>query len=76
MYIDFIKNNCNIKFTKNIFLFDYEVNGIDNIYIGNIKTMHKLIKKFCFELDDILSKNSDTIHQERLVYRLNSILFD
>jgi hypothetical protein len=76
LIIDFIKNNCEIKFKKNIFLINHESNGIDNIYIGNIYTMQKLIKYFFYELDDILSKNNDTIHQERLVYRINSTIFD
>ena len=75
--VNFIKNNSKIIFTKNIFLFNNEHhNGIDNIYIGNINTMHKLINKFFYELDDILIKNHDTVHQERLVYRINTILFD
>jgi len=74
--INFIINNSKTIFTKNIFLFNHETNGIDNIYIGNIKTMYKLISKFFYELDDILIKNNDTIHQERLVYRINNILFD
>ena len=75
--VNFIKNNSKIIFTKNIFLFNNEHhNGIDNIYIGNINTMYKLINKFFYELDDILNKNNDTIHQERLVYRINNILFD
>ena len=73
----FIKNNSNIIFTKNIFIFNDENHcGIDNIYIGNIKTMYKLINKFFYELDDILINNSNTIHQEMLVYRINTILFD
>jgi hypothetical protein len=75
--INLIKNNSEINFIKNIFLFSDEKHfGIDNIYIGNINTMYKLINKFFYELDDILSKNSDTIHQEMLVYRINSVLFD
>jgi hypothetical protein len=74
--VNFIKNNNKIIFTKNIFLFDYEHMGIDNIYIGNIKTMYKLINYFFYELDDILIKNNDTICQEKLVYRINTILFD
>lgn len=75
--LNFIKNNCNIIFTKNVFIFNDEYhNGIDNIYIGNINTMYKLINKFFYELDDILNKNNDTIHQERLVYRINTTLFD
>ena len=75
--LNFIKNNSKIIFTKNIFLFDDEGhNGIDNIYIGNINTLYKLISKFFYELDDILIKDNDTKYQERLVYRINNILFD
>jgi hypothetical protein len=75
--VNFIKNNINLIFTKNIFLFNDEHHaGIDNIYIGNIKTMYKLINYFFYELDDILIKNNDTICQEKFVYRINTILFD
>ena len=75
LIIDFIKKNNEIKFTKNEFLFDYEANGIDNIYIGNIATMYKLTNKFFYELDDILCKNNNTRNQERLVYRINTQIF-
>ena len=75
LVIDFIKKNKNIKFNKNIFLFDQEINGIDNIYVGNIDTMYSLTHKFFYELDDILCKNNDTICQERLVYRINEDIF-
>ena len=75
--VNFIKNNSKIIFTKNIFLFNDEYhNGIDNIYIGNINTLYKLTNKFFYELDDILIKNIDIINQERLVYRINNILFN
>lgn len=74
--IDFIKNNSEMKFSKNIFLFDHEHVGIDNIYIGNIHTMYKLANIFYHELDDILTKHTDTENQEKLVYRINSFLFD
>lgn len=75
--INFIKNNTEIKFIKNIFLFNDEHHyGIDNIYIGNINTMYKLIHSFYYELDDIISKNNDIKNQEKLVYRINSILFN
>lgn len=74
--VNFIKNNSKTIFTKNIFLFNHEHNGIDNIYIGNINTLYKLINKFFYELDDILIKNNKTINQERLVYRINNSLFD
>lgn len=74
--IDFIKNNIGIKFKKNIFMFNEENHyGIDNIYIGNIVTMYKLARLFFYKLDDILSINSNTIHQEYLVFRINSIIF-
>ena len=73
--LNLITKNYKTKFQKNIFLFDFEKCGIDNIYIGNVNTMHKLIKTFHFELDDILSKNLDIISQEFLVHRLNNLLF-
>jgi hypothetical protein len=76
LIIDFIKKNNEIKFTKNEFLFDYEANGIDNIYIGNIATMYKLTNNFFYELDDILCKNNNTRNQERLVYRINDQIFN
>lgn len=75
--IDFIKKQSTKIFTKNLFLFNHENNhGIDNIYIGNINTLYKLTNKFFYELDDILMKHNDTHIQERLVYRINDILFD
>lgn len=75
--INFIKNNSKTIFTKNIFLFNDERHlGIDNIYIGNVNTMHKLINEFFYDLDNILIKNKDTVHQEMLVFRINSFLFD
>jgi hypothetical protein len=76
MILNWIKDNSKMQFKKNIFLFDYECTGIDNIYIGNINTMHKLINKFFYELDDILIKNNNTGNQEKLVYRINATLFD
>ena len=72
--IDFIIKNVNNKFTKNTFIFDYENNGIDNIYIGNVKTMYDLTHTFFYNLDDILAKNNDTVNQEKLVYRINQTI--
>ena len=74
--MDFILNHRNQHFTKNVFLFNDERHyGIDNIYIGNINTQHKLSTKFFYELDEILKKNKSTINQEFLVYRINYMLF-
>jgi hypothetical protein len=75
--INFIKYNSENVFTKNIFIFDDEKNyGIDNIYIGNINTMHKLVNKFFYELDNILIENKNIGAPEYLVYRINNALFD
>ena len=74
--INFINNNKMI-FTKNTFLFnDENHHGIDNIYIGNIDTMYKLIHNFCYELDKILIENKHIGAPEYLVYRINNTLFD
>ena len=75
--LTFITNNSKRIFTKNIFLFNDEQHlGIDNIYVGNIHTMYPLINYFFYKLDNILKNNNNTINQEKLVYRINDILFD
>ena len=73
--MNLLKTNQERQFTKNIFLYRDEHHcGIDNIYIGNIHTMYKLIHSFHTSLDNILSKHNDTIHQEMIVYRINDEL--
>ena len=74
VYIHFIKN-IDVNSNKNMFLFDHECAGIDNIYAGNVNTMYKLCNEFFYKLDEIISKNTDTKNQEKLVYRMNKILF-
>jgi len=75
--IDFVKNNNEKLFTKNVFIFKDERHfGIDNVYIGNIDTMSKLINKFFYELDDILIQNKNIGAPEYLVYRVNKTLFE
>lgn len=75
--INFIKNNSEMVFTKNVFIFDHEQHcGIDNVYIGNINTMYKLTNKFYYELDNILIENQNIGAPEYLVYRINNALFD
>ena len=73
--IQFIEQNSGCKFTKNIFMSNVERFGIDNIYMGNINTMYKLMREFYNSLDDILIKNDNTINQELLVFRVNDTLF-
>ena len=70
---NFIEKNIKTKFTKNNFLRDNEFLGVDNIYIGNIYTMHKLIHHFFYFLDDILQTYNNTTHQELIVFRVNNI---
>ena len=74
--LELIAKNYKMQFHKNIFLFDLEKMGIDNIYIGNVNTMYKLIKEFHYQLDEILIKNPNIVSQEFLVFRLNNILFN
>lgn len=78
LIIRFIIKNIETKFTKNIFIHNYERDGIDNIYLGNINTMYKLINKFHYGLDEILNNNVinyDKIrNQEKLVYRVNNTI--
>lgn len=74
--IEFIKYHYNYDFNKNIFLFTQERPGIDNIYMGNITTMHRLTHVFHTDLDSHLHKIKDTIHQEYLVYRINEEIFN
>jgi hypothetical protein len=68
--INFIKENHNLIFTKNVFLKD-KITGCDNIYIGNIKTMYKVIHKMFYDLDDIIFKHPIINHQEILVTIIN-----
>ena len=61
---EFINNNL---YTKNIKFLQNNVVGVDNLYIGPSNKILSLIKKFHFELDEILNSNEDVIHQEFLV---------
>ena len=74
---NFINDNINIindKLYKNIFLFDKETLGIDNIYLGNINTMTKLVNKFYYELDNIINDYLDIRSAEFLVFYINNII--
>jgi hypothetical protein len=70
-----IDAHCKDKFERNVFLFGDEGHlGIDNAYMGNVVTMHKLTSLFFNELDAILAKNKDVRNQEKLVFRVNKTL--
>jgi hypothetical protein len=72
--LQFIKDNKENQIKKNIFIKDNEFFGLDNIYIGNLKTIYILNHYFHYFLDEILLKINNTPHQEFIVYRLNNIL--
>ena len=73
--LEFISQHKEDRFMKNTFIYDAEVNSVDNLYMGNVKTMYLLALYFHYELDEILRIHCDTIHQERYVYRINHQLF-
>ncbi len=75
---NFIKNNINKTITKNIFIKDNEVCGIDNIIIGTIKTNYELFFFINFNLDKILlyKENVELVHPEFVVPRVNNMLFN
>ena len=68
--LKFIQSNNKVD-KKNIFIYNHEVRGIDNIYIGNFNTMFNLIYHFHYNLDNILLENS-VYSQEFLVFRENN----
>lgn len=72
--VQFILTNNNKALHKNMFLHKAECSGIDNIYMGNINTMYKLIYIFFYELDDILCKYPKIGNPERIVFRQNEML--
>lgn len=69
--INLVKNNITKKFYKNKFLHDHQFTGIDNFYIGNVKTMFTLADLFYHHLDIIIQKHKDITCQEILVFIVN-----
>ena len=72
--IRFIQDNLRSIFTKNVFIRNVECNGIDNIYLGNIKTLKKLSDIFYYNLDNIIKENSDVCNPEKLVFKISNRL--
>jgi len=64
----------NQVFNKNVFFKNNNFCGVDNIYIGNINTMYKLIHYFCHQLDEILEQYPNIINQEFLVFDENNAI--
>ena len=72
--LNLIRETKNNNFLKNEFTSKSFCCGIDNVYIGDIKTQYTLISNFYNNLDDIISKNKHIINQEHLVYIENNKL--
>ncbi len=51
-----------------------EYDGIDNVFASNLNIMHKLIRHFHFNLDDISSKYNYLMFHENMVYYESEIL--
>ena len=73
--LKFIEKNKKELLSKNKFISETNCYGIDNIYIGSIKTQYKLIKHFHENLDAIVKNNSNRNEQEFLVFSENAKLF-
>jgi hypothetical protein len=71
----FIKHNSNVNnIKKNIFLANKEFWGCDNIYIGNINTMHRLSYLMFFYLDELIKKYPEVRHQEYIYFYGNELI--
>ena len=73
--VDFVKKNSHSNITKNIFIRDTECCGIDNIYIGNMHTIHTLSRHFHYNLDKIITQHHPIVSQELMIFRENTRLF-
>jgi len=73
--VNFVNKNLHSTINKNVFIRDTEYTGIDNIYIGNIHTIHTLSHHFHYNLDQIIEFHHPIINQERMIFRENDILF-
>ncbi len=73
--LSFIESNLDVSnIKKNIFLYKNAFCGCDNIYIGNIYTMHKLSYLMNYHLDEIIKKHPTVGNQELLVFYENDTI--
>mgnify|MGYP003980813113 CR=1 FL=1 len=72
--LQFIYSNKNTIFVGNEFIFDTTKEGIDNIYMGSVKTMYILTRCFHNDLDKISSMYPEIINQEFSVFMLNNFI--
>lgn len=72
--ISLIENNFNKYMYSNEFILKEPKIGIDNLILGSLYSMKKLIHHFHNNLDTILEKYPDEIHQEFIVFKENKLL--
>lgn len=73
--VDFVNKNSHSIIKKNIFIRDTECTGIDNIYVGNMHTIHTLSTHFHYNLDQIITQYHPIVNQELMIFRENDRLF-
>lgn len=71
----FIYSHKNRKFVGNTFIFDKPKKGIDNIYMGSVKTMYIITRIFHYDLDKISSMYQHIQNQEFSVFMFNNFIF-
>ncbi len=59
---------------SNVFISNEPNIGIDNMIIGSLYSMRQLINHFHLDLDEILTRYPDEIHQEYIVFKENLVL--
>lgn len=72
MAVQFIINNNDNNYKKNKFIYERLRAGIDNIIIGNVNTMYKLISHFYHHLDEIIVRYPNVVSQEFIVFLENN----
>ena len=69
------KQNVNVFFKEGEYNGKpHEYHGIDNVYIGTVKSMYALASHFHFHLDSIIPKYKHLVNQEIWVYIENDII--
>jgi hypothetical protein len=73
--VNTVDSNFNKYMYSNAFISKNEPTiGIDNMIIGSLYSMRNLIQHFYYNLDEILARYPDEIHQEYIVFKENGLL--
>ncbi len=74
--VQFVEDEYRSTYVKNKFTYDDLVCGIDNIFIGNVTTIYKLISHFHKNLDEIMINYPKIKSQEYIVFLENNKIDD